>query len=254
MRRRHSAILLSAALMLGFASLGARAQDLATTCQASSSYDLTLQPSQLLFDRPQPAPFHVEMHDGHLRTDGAAVALRPEEQDRLSLFERELRALAPRAKAVARNGVGLLAQAVRDEAANMGLSADTMAELDRRLGARVAELKQRIDASNSTRDWQGDLAEQYANQVAGDLLPVLAGDLGQQAIQAAMSGDVQAAASLRDRASDLATQLRPRLERRMQALRPQIQALCPSIRRLAELQQEVRGANGQPLNLLQIAQ
>jgi hypothetical protein len=65
---------------------------------------------------------------------------------------------------------------------------------------------------------------------------------------------MQAAASLRDRASDLATQLRPRLERRMQALRPQIQALCPSIRRLAELQQGVRGANGQPLNLLQIAQ
>lgn len=253
MRRRHS-VLLFAALSLSAASAGSYAQDLATTCQASSSYDLTLQPSRLLFDRPQPAPFHVELHDGSLRTDGAAVALKAEDQDRLALFESELRALAPRAKAVARNGVDLLAQAVRDEAAGLGLGADAMAELDRRLAARVAELKQRIEASNSTRDWQGDLAEQYANQVAGDLLPVLAGDLGQQAIQAAMSGDMQAAASLRDRASDLATQLRPRLERRMQALRPQIQALCPSIRRLAELQQGVRGANGQPLNLLQIAQ
>jgi DNA repair exonuclease SbcCD ATPase subunit len=227
---------------------------MATTCQASSSYDLTLQPAQLSFDRPQPAPFHVEVHDGQLRTDGAPVALRAEDQDRLALFERELRALAPRAKAVARNGVDLLAQAVREEAANLGLGADTMAELNRRLQARVAELKQRIDASNSTRDWQGDLAEQYANQIAGDLLPVLAGDLGQQAIQAAMSGDMQAAAQLRDRASDLATQLRPRLERRMQALRPQIQALCPSIHRLAELQQGVAGSDGRPLNLLQIAQ
>lgn len=243
--------LLFAALSLGFASLGLRAQDLATTCQASSSYDVTLQPSQLSFDRPQPAPFHVELHDGSLRTDGAPVALKAEDQDRLALFERELE---PRAKAVARNGVDLLVQAVRGEAAGLGLGADTMAELNRRLDARAAELKQRIDASNSTRDWQGDLADQYANQVAGDLLPVLAGDLGQQAIQAAMSGDMQAAASLRDRASDLATQLRPRLEKRMQALRPQIQALCPSIRRLAELQQGVPGRGGQALNLLQIAQ
>ena len=42
------------------------------------------------------------------------------------------------------------------------------------------------------------------------------------------------------------------LQQRMQALRPQIAALCPSIRRLAELQQGVRDGNGRPLNLLQI--
>lgn len=252
--RRRSLLLFCSAVSFGGVSLALHAQDLATTCQASSSYDLTLRPAEVLFDRPQPAPFHVELHDGTLRTDGAAVALKAEDQDRLALFERELRALAPRAKTVARNGVDLLAQAVRAEAASLGLGAASMAELNQRLDARVAELKQRVDASNSTHDWQGDLADQYASQVAGDLLPVLAGDLGQQAIQAAMSGDLQAAASLRDRAADLATQLRPRLERRMQALRPQIQALCPSIRRLADLQQGVRGGNGQALNLLQIAQ
>jgi len=239
---------------LALASLGLHAQDLATTCQASSSYDVTLKPAELSFDRPQPAPFHVELHDGSLRADGAAVSLRPEDQDRLALFERELRALEPRVKTVARNGVDLLARAVREEAANLGLESGSMAELNQRLDARIADLKQRIDASHSTHDWQGDLADQYASQVAGDLVPVLAGDLGQQAMQAALSGDMQASASQRDRAADLATQLRPRLEQRMQALRPQIQALCPSIRRLAELQQGVKGPNGQALNLLQIAQ
>jgi len=40
----------------------------------------------------------------------------------------------------------------------------------------------------------------------------------------------------------------------MQALSPQIQALCPSIQRLAELQQDIRGSGGQPLNLLQVGQ
>ena len=92
-------------LLLSLATVAAHAQDLATTCHATSSYDLTIAPDHLLFDRPQPAPRQVELRDGSLRTDGAAVSLRPDEQDRLALFERELRALAPRVKAVAANGV-----------------------------------------------------------------------------------------------------------------------------------------------------
>jgi hypothetical protein len=242
------------ALVLLMLPLLAPAQDLATTCHATSSYDLTLAPDHLLFDRPQPAPRQVLLQDGSLRTDGASVRLQAEDQDRLALFERELRALEPRVKAVAIQGVDLLASAVHDEGARLSLGADTRAELDRRVAARATELKQRIAASNSTHDWQGNLADEYANQLANDLLPLLANDLGQQAINAAMSGDLQAASSLRDSASDLATQLRPRLEQRMQSLTPQVQALCPAVQRLAELQQGIRGADGQPLNLLQTGQ
>jgi DNA repair exonuclease SbcCD ATPase subunit len=242
--------------IVGFLALGAttgvRAQDLAATCQASSSYDVTLQSQGLLFDRPQPAPFRVVLRDGSLQTDGQTVTLRPDEEDRLSLFERQLRALEPRAKAVARNGVDMLARAVRDETTQLALSAETQAELERRLSARAQELKQRITSSQSTHDWQGDMADRYANQIASDIMPLVANDLGQQAVNAAMSGDLQAAASLRDRATDLATQLRPRLEQRMQALRPQLQALCPDIQRLAELQQGIRASNGQPLNLIHL--
>ncbi|HEY2624281.1 MAG TPA: DUF2884 family protein [Dyella sp.] len=238
--------------VLSLASLALHAQDLATTCHASSSYDLTVTPGGLLFDRLQPAPLRVELQDGALRTDGAAVRLRAEEQDRLVLFERELRALMPRVKAVATHGVDILVAAVHDEGTRLSLSPDTRAEMDRRLATRAVELKQRLAASNSTHDWQGNLADQYVNQLASDLMPLLANDLGQQAINAAMSGDLQAAASLRDSATDLATQLRPRLEQRMRVLTPEIQALCPSIQRLAELQQGLRGSGGQPLNLIQV--
>ncbi|WP_430391467.1 DUF2884 family protein [Dyella sp. 20L07] len=234
--------------------LAVSAQDLGTTCHASSSYDLTIAPDHLLFDRPQPAPRQLELRDGSLRSDGAAVRLQAEDQDRLAVFERELRALAPRVKAVASQGVDMLASAMHDEGARLQLAPDTRTELDRRIAARAVELKQRISASNSTHDWQGNLADQYADQLAADLLPLLANDLGQQAIQAALSGDLQAAANLRESASDLATQLRPRLEQRMRALTPQAQALCPSIQRLAELQQGIRSPAGQPLNLLQVGQ
>lgn len=240
-------------LALG-AATSAQAQDLASVCQASSSYDVTLQSQGLLFDRPQPAPFRVVLQDGSLQTDGQGVSLRPDEQDRLSLFERQLRALEPRVKAVARHGVDLLAKAVREEAAQLSLSAETQAELERRLAARAQELKQRITTSESTHDWQGDMADRYANQIASDIMPLVANDLGQQAVNAALGGDLQAASDLRDHASDLATQLRPRLEQRMQALRPELQALCPDIQRLAELQQGIRGANGQPLNLIHVGQ
>ncbi|EIL97686.1 hypothetical protein RHOFW104T7_03440 [Rhodanobacter thiooxydans] len=230
------------------------AQDLATTCHASSSYDVTLKPDSLLFDRPSPAPFHVELQHGALRTDGAVVKLNAEDEDRMAVFERELRALAPRVRTVARNGVDIAAQALRAEAEGMGLGADTRAEFNRRLGAHAADLKRRISVSQSTHDWQGDAATQAMNQIADDLLPLLAADLGQQAVNAALAGDLQTAASLRDRAADLATALRPRLQARLQVLRPQVEALCPSIQRLAALQQGVRGGNGQPLNLLQVGQ
>lgn len=250
MRLRHLAVLLTFPL----ASMALHAQDLATTCHATSSYDLTVAPDHIQFDRPQPLPRMVVLHDGSLRTDGAAVSLRPDDEDRLALFERELRALVPRAKAVAYNGVDMLAAAMHDEGARLSLDAATRAELDRRVATRAAELKQRLAASNSTHDWQGNLADQYANQLASDLMPLLANDLGQQAMNAAMTGDLQAAANLRDTAADLTTQLRPRLEQRMQALSPQIQALCPSVQRLAELQQGIRAANGQALNLLEVGQ
>lgn len=250
MRLRHLSVL----LVFSAPGMALHAQDLATTCHATSSYDLTVAPDHLQFDRAQPGPRVVVLHDGSLRTDGAAVSLRPDDEDRLSLFERELRALVPRAKAVAANGVDMLAAAMHDEGTRLQLDTATRTELDRRVASRAAELKQRIAASNSTHDWQGNLADQYANQLASDLMPLLANDLGQQAMNAAMTGDLQAAASLRDTAADLTTQLRPRLEQRMQALSPQIKALCPSVQRLAELQQGLRGAGGQPLNLLEVGQ
>jgi len=218
----------------------ATAQQLATRCHASSSFDVTVQPGRLVFDRPSPAPRQLVLSHGSLVADGNSVRLNAEDEDRLALFERELRALVPRVRAVGRRGVDIAVQALQQEAAGMGLGAASRDELDRRLAADAAELRQRIDASQSTHDWQGDDRREVG------------GDLGQQALQAAMSGDLDTAARLRDQAADLATALRPRLERRMQALAPAVDALCPSIRRLADLQQGVRDASGRPLDLLSV--
>ena len=242
-------VILSAALLL-VAPL--HAQQLATRCQASSRFDVTVQPDRLVFERPSPAPRQLVLHNGSLLADGTSVRLNAEDEDRLALFERELRALVPKVRALGRRGVDIAVQALRQEASGMTLSAASRTELDQRLAADAATLRQRIDTSQSTRDWQGAAAEQMGNRIAADLTPIVAGDLGQQALQAAMSGDLQTAAHLRDQAADLATALRPRLERRMQALAPAVDALCPAIRRLADLQQGVRDAAGRPLDLLSV--
>ena len=244
--------ILSLVAACAFAISPVHAQDLAATCHASSSYDLTLRTDGLLFDRTDPRPLRIELHDGGLRVDGALVPLNTEDRDRLALFERELRALVPKAREVATRGVDLAVDAVRAETAGLGLGVDTRAELGHKLAVRAGALKARIAASTSTHDWQGDLLDRYADDLTADLAPLLAQDLGQQAVAAALGGDLEAAAALRDHAADLGIDLQPRLERRMQALRPQIQALCPALRRLYELQRDVRGATGRPLALLQV--
>lgn len=240
-------------LALCLCSAAAQAQDLADTCRASSSYDLSVLGDRLVFDRAAPAPRRVELRDGRIELDGAPLRASAEQVDRIALFEHDLRALVPKAKAVAREGVDLAVQALRAEADGLGLGADTRQRLDATLAARAAELKRRIDASTGTREWQDEAFARWSEQVAGELVPLLAADLGAQALSAAASGDLETAAALRDRAAGLATNLRPRLERRLQALRPRIQALCPSIHHLHELQRGVRGANGRPLDLIEIA-
>lgn len=229
-----------------------QAQELANACHASSSYDLTIAPGTLLFDRADPAPRRIELRAGKLLIDGAQAHVNTEDSDRLVLFERELRDVLPKARSVGERGVDLATQAVRAETAALDLTADTQSELDHRLASHAADLKRRIAVSNSTHDWQGGAFDSYADDVAADIVPLLAADLGTQAVSAALTGDLDAAATLRDRAAHLADGFQKRIERRMQALRPQIQTLCPSIVRLYELQRDIRGPNGHPLDLLQI--
>lgn len=239
------------------AAAQARAQDndLLDACHASSSYDITIGADGLHFDRAQPAPLRIDMHDGALRVDGATVALGAEDGDRVALFEQGVRALEPRVKTVAAHGVDLAAQAVREQAAQSAPNLAASGELDARLNARVRELKTRIADSHSTHDWQGDAFDRYANAIAADIVPLVAGDLAQQALTVAINGDLDGASALRDRAANLAGDLQQRVRQRLQALRPQVQALCPDIRRLDALESGIgaRLPGGGRLDLVDIA-
>lgn len=242
-------------LFLAVAALfagGAAAQELDHTCRIASTYDLTLRADALVFDRAEVAPRSVRMHEGSLSTDGRPVPLRPDEQDRVALFERNVRVLVPKAKALASDGVDVAAKAVRDEAATAAPGALASGELDRTLNARVADIKRRIGASQSTRDWQEDAMRAYAQEIVSDITPILTEEVGGEAMRLAMSGDLQGAADLRDRVASVSTGGQARVVARVEsALKPRVQALCPSIRQLQDLQSGLRDADGRPLLLIE---
>ena len=232
---------------------GVAAQDTAAiSCGVASTYDLTVRTDALLFERPEVAPRSVRMHDGGLVTDGRVVNLRPDEQDRVALFERNVRTLVPKAKAIASDGVDIAARAVRDEVSRASPNSLSSGELDRTLASRVADIKKRIATSQSTRDWQADAMRAYAQEIVSDITPLLTQDVGGEAMQLAMNGDLQGAAALRDRVADVSTGGQARVLAKLEAaLRPRVQALCPSVRQLVDLQSGLHDASGQSLLLIE---
>lgn len=234
------------------ASGGAYAQSLLETCHATSSYDVTINASGVAFDRAQPEPRRVHLHDGQLKIDGKPVKLNAEDSDRVTLIERTVRALEPKVKAIADRGVDLAAQAVREQAAASASGAS--GELDARLTSITADLKARIAASHSSHDWQGPAFQQYVNQTVARIVPLLASGLLRQAVTVALSGDLDAAARLRQRATNMATELRTRIRQKLQMLRPQVQALCPSLQRVDQLESGIHTPlpGGVRINLIDV--
>lgn len=226
--------------------------ELADTCGASSSYDLDVAARMLRFERAAPAPTRIGIGEGRLRVDGTEVPVDAATRARLVEFEQGARALLPRVRRIGVDGVALAMSALRAEAVALGLGAATRDDLDRRLERHAADLKRRIAASTGTRDWQSEALELELEGIVAEIAPIVAADLGQQAIDATLEGDFERAATLQARALGLVDELQPRLERRMQPLRRRIEALCPELRRLHRLQRDLHGPGGEVLHLLDI--
>ena len=93
---------------------------------------------------------------------------------------------------------------------------------------------------------------EYAQEIVSDIMPLLTQDVGSEAMQLAMNGDLQGAADLRDRVSSVSTGAQGRVAAKVTAaLRPRVQALCPQVHQLGELQSGLHDASGRPLLLLE---
>jgi hypothetical protein len=242
---------LLAFLLLG--SIGnAYGQSLPNVCHVTSSYDLTITKDHVIFDRPGPAPRQIAMSNDGMLVDGQPVQLTSNDQDRINFFQLSVRQLVPRVKAVAQYGLSLASQAIYLDLQDIQLDANSRYQLKSSLNSSFGGLQQRIQNSQSTRDWHGDAFDQYTNQIVGNIAPIITEGLGKQIAAATAQGDLSKAADLTERGANLATRLQGDVQQQLQPLQPKLEALCPAIRQLAELQQGLHDGRGGRLDLLQL--
>lgn len=251
--KRHFAlivIVLSGVLL----AMTAQARSLDDVCRARSRYDLTVNDAALLFERKRPAGQRLEMRGGRLLVNGLAVALDGRDRERIRAYESAVRALIPRVKALAERGVDLSAAAVREEASHVSPRSAADPKLNARLDARASNLKMRIANSASTKDWQGAAFNRYMAQIVADVVPMIAGDLGQRALELAVQGDLAGAAALTDRAAGLRSSLEARVRDKLSVLEPEAAKLCPSFDWLDALESALtaRLPDGSRLDLIEI--
>ena len=224
-------------------------------CRVRSDYDITVSAGTVLFERTATPAQSVEMSRGNLKANGKPVALRVKDRERISAFEATVRGLIPRVKALAQRAVEMSIAAIREEAANTSPKSAADPQLNQRLDARARDLKMRIANSTTSKDWRGATLNRYTAEVLSDVLPLVGGDLARQAIEVALRGDLAAASALRDRVSGLRASLEARIRSRLEVLRPEVDKLCPALRRLDALESAVGAAlpGGGRLELLEVA-
>lgn len=223
-------------------------------CPLRSAYDVTVMPDRLVFERSSGAARRIEMHGGALSDRGKPIALSAADRDRVARFERAARSLLPRIRQIGARAVDLMVVAVREEAAATSPKSAANAQLNARLDARAAAFKSRIAKSNSSKEWRGNAFNRYAAEALADIVPLIGGDLGQQALDATLRGEFSRAAALGERAAGIRSSLEGRIRQRLTGLQPDMDRLCPALRQLDALEKGVGAplADGTRLNLLEV--
>jgi len=228
--------------------------DFDATCRVRSGYDFTLSERVVSFERAAAPTQRFEMSRGSLTESGKPVALGVKDRDRIAAFEATLRGLIPRVKALAQRAVDISMAAIREEATAASPKSAANPQLNQRLQARARDIKTRIANSTTSKDWRGASFNRYMVEVLADVLPLVGGDLAQQAVEVALRGDLAAANALKNRAIELRASLDARILKRLEVLQPEIDKLCPELRRLDALESDMGAAlpSGGRLNLVEL--
>ena len=255
-RRRAGDLMRYPLAILLFCALAAPVlgAELDAACRVRSDYDITVSAGRVLFERTATPAQSVEMSRGSLKANGKPVALRVKDRERISAFEATVRGLIPRVKALAQRAVEMSIAAIREEAAATSPKSAADPQLNQRLDARARDLKLRIANSTTSKDWRGATLNRYTAEVLSDVLPLVGGDLARHAIEVALRGDLAAASALTNRVAGLRASLQARIRNRLEMLRPEIDKLCPALRRLDALESAVGAAlpGGGRLDLLEV--
>ena len=243
------------ALALGAAvSMPAFAHTHVGDCGLSSDYSLSIKSDRLVFKRSSGTPREVEIADGSLRVDGRLLATSAADEHRLREAEREVRALVPEVKSIARDAVAIAFSAIGQVSAAFARDTDAARASAERIERAGRELDRKIAETDSFDHWQSADVDRIVEDTMATVVPELVGNVAAQALRVAFTGDEAAAAELEARANGIERSVERAVEKQSADLERRAMSLCPRLRALesAEDELDVRLPDGRRLDLVRV--
>jgi cell fate (sporulation/competence/biofilm development) regulator YmcA (YheA/YmcA/DUF963 family) len=223
-------------------------------CGVHSDYSLSIRADKLVFTKKSGTPADVEIADGTLTVDGKSLAVDAADAKRLRDAEREVRALVPEMKDIARSAVAIAFDAVGQVAAAFAHDADAARSSAARIAKLGREIDRKIAETDSFDHWQDADIDQLVDTTVSTVVPEIVGNVAAEALKVAFTGDEAAAAELEARAKGIEKSVDRAVEKQAAALEGRVDALCPRLRALEKVENDldVRLADGSRLNLVRV--
>jgi hypothetical protein len=223
-------------------------------CGLHSSYSLSIKSDRLVFKRASGTPSDVEIADGTLRVDGRLVATNAADEKRLRDAEREIRAIVPEVKTIAREAIAIAFDAIGQVSAAFARDGDAARASAARIARAGRQIDRRIADSENFEHWQDADVDALVESTIATLIPELVGNVTAQALKAAFSGDDAAVAELEARADGIERSVERTVERQSADLERRAMELCPRLRALDRVESDLdlRLPDGSRLDLVRV--
>ncbi|MGH8172858.1 MAG: DUF2884 family protein [Rhodanobacteraceae bacterium] len=223
-------------------------------CGFTSNYSLSIKTDRLVFKRTSGTPSEVEIADGSLRIDGKLVATDAADTERLRHAEREIRAIVPEVKTIAREAIAIAFGAIGEVSAAFARDGDAARASASRIARAGRQIDRRIADSDSFEHWQDADVDALIESTVATLIPELIGNVAATAMKAAFSGDDAAIAELQARADGIERSVERSVEKQAADLGRRAMDLCPRLRALDRVESELdlRLADGSRLDLVRV--
>jgi hypothetical protein len=223
-------------------------------CGVHSDYSLSIKPDRLVFTKKSGTPGEVEIANGTLTVDGSLVAINDADAKRLRDAEREVRALVPEIKDIARDAVAIAFDAVGQVAAAFARDGDRARASAERIAKLGREIDRKIAETDSFDHWQDADIDRLVDTTVEAVVPEIVGNVAAEALKVAFTGDQAAAAELEARASGIEKSVDRAVAKQAAALEGRVDALCPRLRALERVEDDldVRLADGSRLDLVHV--
>lgn len=247
---RSLTLALAAALMSPLTQAMAEVH-LDAKCEVESAYDLTVEPTRLVFT--QAGRGEVAFAQGRVYLDGNALTLSPADSNRVAEFERSVRALIPDVKHIAVDAIEIAFTAL-NRVIDTFATANNRAALTAELGTMRSEIAAAVDQAQSTTALDDKAFQDKIEAFVSRMAPMVAGELASQAVTAALSGDDAAVKAIEAKADRLEKEIEASVEAPAKSLEARVNALCPRVEALDRIDDalELRLPDGKALDLIEV--